>query len=381
MAKKDQETTVPLDNSKETLSDILKEFSEEHYNFQERVNWNVSTGSLLLDIATGGVSPSLWRLAGQNNSGKTPEALEICRNIMRDVPKSKGFWMIAEGRMPSKQNAERCGLKFVTKAEDWEDGTIFILESNVFELFIKTVQGLVKNNPNHNIYAFVIDSIDGLILRSDAEKEITENSKVAGVPMLSKKMLQSLSMSMFKFGHWMGLISQVTAEIKIDQYAPKTPNRGGLFSGGNSLLHGSDVIIQYETIYNGDFIMDNPKGKMNDGKSKPIGQDVKVTLTKSIKEETRKTQVVYPIKYGKKPSAIWREREIGDLMVRWELGKKAGSWISFEPTLISELKSNNIVIPDKVQGLEQLYAMLEENQPALEYMEKAFKERLSSDIF
>jgi hypothetical protein len=356
------------------LSDALKEFKEEHLNYHERVRWAVSTGSLLMDAATGGVQPSLWRLAGQNNSGKTPEALEIVRNILKDVPNSKCLWVIAEGRYPSKQNAERCGLTFVTDPKEWKIGTIFVLKTNIFELFIKIVRDLIKNNDENIRYAFVVDSVDGLTLRDDAAKEITENNKVAGVPGMSKKMLQSLSLGMFDYGHWMGLISQVTAEIKLDPYT-KAPNRGGQFSGGNALLHGSDVIVQYEQRYPGDFILDKD-GKFNDGKTKPIGQNVRITLVKSVKEETKGISFTVPVKYGRKPCGVWIEREIGDMMLAWEMLKKAGekgAWMNVSITAMEEVKkATGFEFPEKIQGMEKLYQILEDNKEVSDYLFKKF---------
>ena len=366
-----QEQDENADNSKSLLKAALDDNKADHYNYDETVYWKSSTGSLILDAATGGVMPSLWRLTGSNNSGKTPELLEIIRNILATVPNSKGLWCIAEGRGLSEENRARCGLKFVTTVEDWEIGTVFLLQANVFELFIRILKDLVKNNPANIRYAFGVDSVDGLILRDDLAKDITEHNRVAGVPMLSKKMLQSLSLGMFKFGHFMGMISQVTSEIKLDQYA-KTANRGGNFSGGNSLLHGADIILEFENPNLGDFILNNPTGKMNDGKSKPIGQNVRVRMSKSIKEASRKTTVSYPIRYGRKPSGIWVEREIGDLMLAWGLLVKGGSWMTFQDTIISELKEQGIEIPVKVQGMDAVYEIFEQDPKAKDYMYNKF---------
>jgi hypothetical protein len=379
-ATKKQEETESVTSSNDILNSVLQEHKEDHYNFQETVTWKVSTGSLLLDVATGGLTPSLWRLCGQNNSGKTPQMLELIRNFLEGVPNSKALWVIAEGRGLSEENRARCGLKFVYSVKEWEVGTVFVLETNVFELVIKLIKDLVKNNETNTRFAFVIDSVDGLILRDDAKKDITEANKVAGVPALSKKMLQSLSLGMFKFGHFMGMISQVTAEIKLDQYA-KTPNKGGGFSGGNALLHGSDYILEYSPSYGGDFIMDSPDGKMNDkGGSKPIGQWVKVMLAKSGKEASKKTIITYPVKYGRKPSGIWverEEREVGDLVFAWGLAKRSGAWISFNDELRKELQSNGLELPEKIQGLEKFYTFLEENTNINTYLFEKFKQLIN----
>ncbi len=380
MAKKD--LVIKEEDTKTNISplaSILKEHKDEHFNFQDRVDWKVSTGSLLLDVAMGGgVNPCLLRICGSNNEGKTPQTLEIIRNFINAEPnKRKAFWVIAEGRGLSKENKDRCGLKFVYTDEEWVVGTVFVLESNVFELFIKCVKNLVIDNPNQYQYAFVIDSLDGMQLRDDKAKEVTENNRVAGTPALSKKMLQSLSLGMFKYGHLMIIISQVTSEIKLDMYA-KTANRGGNFSGGNSLLHGSDWILEYESSFNGDYILDNPNGKLNDGKSKAIGKWSKVTIGKSAIEASRKQKIVYPIKFGKKPSGIWLEYEVGDVLLAHDLIKKgAAGWLTLSDYLKSDLKLENIEFPEKIQGMDNLRKFLEENPPVMDFLVKKIRSVLS----
>lgn len=381
MARTKKEEYIPSEEevkiSANPLVGILKEHKNEHFNFQERVEWKVSTGSLLLDCALegGGLSPSLIRICGANGEGKSAQALEILRNFLNTVPNSKAFWIIAEGRGLSKEHKERCGLKFVYNPEEWDVGTVFVLESNVYELFIKCVKDCVLNNPNKYKYGFVVDSLDGLQLRDDKLKDITENNKVAGVPVLSKKMLQSLSLGMFKYGHLMILISQVTAEIKLDPYS-KSPNRGGSFSGGNSLLHGSDYIFEYEPSYLSDYIMDPPSGKMNDGRSRPLGKYCRVVLQKSALETSRKQRIQYPIKFGRKPCGIWLEYECADLLMLFGLLEKNKAWLSWESSLFEELKKIDENIPETIQGVDKLRSYLESNPKITEFLVNKFKTTL-----
>lgn len=356
------------------LTSILKEHSDEHYNFQERVDWKISTGSLLLDCALdkGSLSPCLVRFCGGNNEGKTPEVLEICRNFLNTVPNSKVIWVLAEGRGLSNENKERCELKFTYNPDSFNVGEIFVLESNVFELFIKIVKEHVLNNPNNYKYCFVVDSLDGMQLREDKKKDITENNRVCGSPALSKKMMQSLSLGMFKYGHLMILLSQVTSEVKIDVYA-KTANRGGQFSGGNSLLHASDYIFEVQTSYPSDYILDNPAGKLNDGKSKPIGKFCKVVLQKSAMESSRKQLITYPIKFGRKPSGIWLEYEIAEMLILWEFVKKSASWLAFDEEALKEFREIDNELPEKIQGVDNLRKYLETKPKLVEYLFKKFK--------
>jgi len=367
--KQQAEEKVSTASASSRLHAILntKENKEDHFNFQEAVTWKISTGSLLLDAAVGGgITPSLIRLCGPNNEGKTPQALEICRNFLTEIPKSRVVWILAEGRL-SKENRERCGMKFDTNAEEWTDGSVFILESNVYDLIINVIKDLVLNNEEDIRYCFVIDSMDGLILKRDKDNNPVDASKVAGTQVISKKLLQSLSIGMFKHGHLMIAISQITSEIKIDQYA-KTAPRGGMFSGGNALLHWADFILEYNTSNLSDYILDNPSGKMNDGKSKPIGKYSKVMIQKSTTEATRKTLIQYPIKFGKKPSGIWVEYEILDSLLMWDLVVAKGAWITVDDSLIEELKNNNIEMPKQHQGRENFRKWLEENENATKHL-------------
>src|SRR5271165_4811449 len=92
-SKSEDQKDNSIKTSKDVLKNILEKNKDEHFNFQERVNWKTSTGSLILDLATGGVMPSLWRFCSKSNAGKTPEMLEIIRNIFKDVPNSKALWV------------------------------------------------------------------------------------------------------------------------------------------------------------------------------------------------------------------------------------------------------------------------------------------------
>ena len=379
MAAIKKEKTDEKRTANSVLDKILKETKDTHFNFQERVDWKVSTGSLLIDAATGGVRPSLIRLAGPPGSGKSAQSLEILRNFLHDVPNSRAVWFLAEGRGLSDEHIERCGLKFVYDSAEWAEGTVFVFETNIFETFVRTVKDLVKQNEDGSVFAFVVDSVDGLILESDSKKEINENAKVAGVPGLSKKMLQSLSLGMFKFGHLMIMLSQQTADIKIDPYAPSA-GRMGKFAGGNALSHAADLILEYSHSFAGDFILDKPDAKITDKGVKTLGKMVKVTFQKVMKEKARKTTISYPVKFGKKPSGIWTEYEVGDLILMWNMVEKSGSWLTLgkelreicDPILVEDGKEP----VDKIQGQNRLFAFLEENPRVCQTLYEKFREMI-----
>lgn len=377
MAKIKAEKEAPSNGDAGRLASILKDRKDDHYNFEDTVKWKFSTGSLILDSATGGgITPSLVRLCGPFNSGKSAFALDLVRNFMATVPNSKAFWILAEGRL-SDENKERSGLTFVTDPEKWKDGTVFVLESNIYELIVDSIKELTTNNEEDKRYCFIIDSMDGLILKKDRDERGIEAGKVAGPQLITKKLLQALGLGMFKRGHLAIAVSQVSSDIKIDPYA-KTANRGGMFSGGNALLHWADFIFEYLPSNQADFIFDSPDGKFGDKKgSKTIGKWAKVVLQKSTIETTRRHTFSYPIKFGKKPCAIWSEYEIIDSILMYDLAKAKGAWITIDDSLIEGAKKVNIEIDKQYNGKDDLRKSLEENPKLTEYLFEKIKVLIS----
>jgi len=366
------EKVVSVATGKSVLAATLKATKDTHYNFHERKTWQCSTGSFILDALLGPISPGVVRLCGPAGSGKSSQALEILRNFLISGKNRKGVWVLAEGRGLSEEMIARCGLKFVYDAEEWEDGTVFILETNIFETFIKVMADLSINNPEGTCYGFVLDSVDGLILEADSKKEIDGESKVAGVPALSKKMFQKLSVSLFKRGHFLIAMSQVTSDIKINPYAKQAP-RLGSFSGGSALNHAADWIIEYGMSYKGDFIMPSSGGTLDDGKTRALGRLVKVTILKSVLEKSKLITTTYPIKFGRKPSGIWLEREIGDMLFSWGKAVKKTSWITMSPDTVKEIADAGFEFPEKIQGEDNFYQELENHPEIVKFYYEKFK--------
>ena len=166
---------------------LLNQFPNDHYNFQEDVYYKVSTGSLILDIRTnGGIMPGLHRFCGINEGGKTSEALEVMKNALDTVDNCKGLYVKSEGRLDPDME-QRSGVKFIKTPSDWEPGSCFVLESNVYETVFKIIRTLVKENEEQFRYCIIVDSVDSLIPKNDLEKDFDEACKVAGEHYLRRK--------------------------------------------------------------------------------------------------------------------------------------------------------------------------------------------------
>jgi len=280
------------------LKGFLKETKEDHYNFEEEINYKVSSGSLEFDLQMGGgFGPGLHRFVGMNEGGKTSESLEVMRNFLK-MPGTRGVFIKAEGRL-SPEMKERSGINFVFSADEWVDGTCFVFESNIYEVVVDLMRRLVQFNDDKTKYCFVLDSVDGLIPKNDVGKNFEDSTKVAGGAVIAGVFMKKMSIALQKRGHMAIFISQVRADIKLDPYT-KAPVRQTTATGGNALLHFANWIIQFEPRYNGDAILRNASVKKMDSKTNPpIGHFAKVTIKKSPNEKTN-TSISYPIRYGQK---------------------------------------------------------------------------------
>ena len=176
MAKKKKVESAAGGSSMQ-MKGLLKQHEKDHYNFKEDVYYQVSTGSLILDIHTGGgIMPGLHRFCGVNEGGKTSEALEVMRNALKSVENCKGVYVKSEGRL-SPEMEVRAGIKFCKDPDDWGLGSCFILESNVYETVFKIIKTLVTDNEENIRYCFVIDSMDSLIPKCDVDKDLDEEAE------------------------------------------------------------------------------------------------------------------------------------------------------------------------------------------------------------
>jgi RecA/RadA recombinase len=379
-----EENEVATESStgpEEILGDILSERGGEHLNDIEAPNYKISTGSLTLDIATGGgLPPGVHRLVGKDNCGKTPEALEILSNFLKTVPKSRGLFVDAEGKL-NDENKGRTDLKYVYKASEWKDGTVFVLVTNEYELVAQITEALLRSEDSETKYGIVIDSNDALILKSDIEKSIDENVKMAGGPLIMKRFLSRNAIHISRKGHICIVISQVSTDIQADKYKQST-NAGNNFTGGNALLHFPTFIIEYNNqLGQSKYILDDPDGRLNDGKTKQVGYNCKVTLRKTT-QENKDSVYVYPIKYGRKNSSgIWREREVGAILIAWEYLRRESNKgaFTFEPNFAKELESAGIEFPEKLRSEKAIFEELENNCKLTEYCFKKLKSSLANE--
>ena len=305
-----------------------------------------------------------------NEGGKTSEALEVMRNFM-EKPKSRGVYIKAEGRL-SAEMRNRSGVDFTFNEEGWKDGNCFVFESNIYETVLDLMRVLIGDNKDSTRYCFILDSLDGLIMKDDLKKNFEDSHKVAGGALLGAKFMQKMSIALAKRGHMAIFISQVRADIKLDPYS-KAPVRQTTATGGNALLHFANYILEFEPRFKKDLILENATQPIDKDKNKMLGHNVKITVKKSPIEKTNYV-LQYPIRYGRtNGTSIWIEKELIDMLYGWEYVHKRGAWITADPSFIELLTENNLEFPEKIQGEAKLSKLLEETPKLSKFLIKYFK--------
>jgi len=360
-------------SSNNLLASLLADNKDSHFNDVVPLNKLISTGSLNLDsyikVRSGGV---VRLVAKTPESGKTSEAFVLAENYMKEMPKSKTLYVKSEARL-SKEMQDRTGMKFVTSAEDWVYGTVFVLCCNVFEVvsnFILQLSKQMYENGEH--LTIIIDSLDGLILKKDLEtKGIDGNQMVAGVPKLTKLLFRHLALPIAHYDILLIITGQYSADIKLDPYSQSIP-RLGETGGGSSVPHQCDYILQYLPRYQGDYILEKPDEKPDLIKNKILGIYVSVEVKKSATDVTG-VKIRIPIRKGRVGSAIWVEKEVVDMAMQFNHLTRKGAWYSFDANFIELAKKDGIELKQQHQGLNGVFEYVEENKGVFSWMLSQYK--------
>lgn len=317
---------------------------------------------------------SLYVTDGFNLTHNTSQALAFAENYMKVMEKSKTIFIKAEGRL-SPEMMRRTGMNFVHSPAEWNYGTVFVLSCNVFETIARIILDTIKDGYESGEHiCVIIDSMDGLILKADLEKGFDGNPKVAGVPLLTKLLFRQLALPVNHYDALLMVTGQYAAEIKLDPYAPNVP-RQTTSSGGSSISHQSDYVLEFQPRYGKDLILENEKEKPDLTNNKILGVWANVAIRKSANDVTGMT-VSYPVKKGVVGQAHWLSKEIADIMIAYQMLSKGGSWFTFAPEILTEAKEANLELPEKVQGINSVYSLIEENEPIKDYFYTKIKKMI-----
>lgn len=355
-----------------------KDTKDDHYNKFVSQNVRISTGSLNLDSVVDVRSGMVVRLVGKGAElGKTSSAFVLAENYMKTMPNAKTIFVKAEGRL-SPNMQKRVGLPFVYDVENWEYGTVFVYCGNIAETIFSMIETVVKTGHEAGEHiCVIIDSMDGLQLKEDAKKAFDGNPKVAGVPLITKLMFRKLALPISHFDALLCVTGQYAADIKISQYVASAPRQGNA-SGGSSIMHQSDYVFDYAQRNQDDYIKESPDLPLDNIKNKALGVYANITIRKSASDTTN-YKVKVPIKKGVVGNAVWKSREVADLLLAYQYLDKSGSWLSWAQDVIDRALEHGITLGGKMQGLNNVLEYLEqsENKDALDFFEKELQELIA----
>jgi hypothetical protein len=378
--EKTQVTTDNSEISKNVLNGLLSGYVDDHFVNIVPKHKPFSTGSLLLDSLVKLKSGNVVRLLGKGAElGKTSESFVLATNFMNAVEKSKTIYIKAEGRL-SEELMKRSACKFVFNADDWDYGTVFIFPCNIFETVAIVLEKMIKTMFEQGEHlCIILDSLDGLQLKNDSQKDIfgSDNVKVAGVPLMTKLLFKRFALPITYYDDLFIITSQYSAAIKLDPYSPDIPRQGEA-SGGSSIAHQADYVFSYSPRYNGDYILQKPEEKPDVIKNPILGVYATIEIKKSGTDVSG-TKIKIPIKRGVIGCQIWKSKEVGDLLLAWNLAKKEKAWITMGEIIMKEAKEAGFELEEKINGLNQLYDYFENNPKICDWLYIKFRDINNSE--
>jgi RecA/RadA recombinase len=372
MAKKDNDT--PKEEEKDKGQEILKSVLKPGTHFNDIVpkDYSVSTGSLNLDLGMGGgIKPSIIRISGMAEAGKTSFSLNVIKNFLEEKSRKRRSVYFLSDKELSINLVNRCGVKFVETIDEFVDGTCFIIRTNIYETVCNTIKKLLAHLDTE--YAFVLDSMDNFSPQSALEADFGESFAKGGTSAISAHFFRCFNILLPRLGHIAIMISQFRDTVIIGKsYQPTHKQTNS--SGGRAIEHAVSWAFEFL------IPLDSKEDMFWEGapyKSKKIGHNCIVHIKKSINETTG-TKIKYPIIYGRENGkSIYIEKEILDQLLIWDMVKVKASWFVFETSVLSELKKIDPEIPEKIQGEGQFVTYLESKPDITDYLYKKFRKILS----
>jgi hypothetical protein len=334
---------------------------------------------------------SLYVTDGFNLTHNTSQSMLFAKNFMDTMPKSKTFYVNAEAKF-GEEIQGRTGMSFTKDPNNWDYGSVFILDSNCFDTICDILVGQFKQiHEAGGHLCVIIDSVDMLRLKSSFDAKVSDDKRPAGVNYLTKELFRHLCHLITAYNGFLIMITQYSATFKLDRYAKDVPN---LMEGNqtHALNHQAAYALYYQPRAASHYILENEKEKPDPIKNKILGVNAKIDLRKSSSDETG-YRLEIPIKKGRIGNAVWVEKELFDALFMYDLVTKKGAWIDIsdivqkwideanksidaENEIIKEKNKKNkdgaelplsprLELKSKHQGLEQFSDYFEANPKVL----------------
>jgi recombination protein RecA len=314
-----------------------------------------STGSLGLDILTGGIGAGVIQLWGPDGIGKTTLSLIMAGEFQaaHNYENVRVYLHATEGRWNPKLISMCPKLLMDSPTEKTPENKarpIFRISrprsgEKMYDWILKTLkQDKIK-------FFHIIDSTDHIQSECNAEKTMSEANKTASIASLNTRFLQDSSIYMNHYGHIVVYINQV--RDKLDMGSSRASGAGKHHGGGNILNHSSNLRLGFDKLWTDLFIFENP----NDTKSRVLGHIMKMKIEKTSNSGNVNSYAQVPFVYN---HGIDRAREVAMLSEAYGLIQKKGPWFALDGANIA-------------QGQVKLIQLLKENDELLTSLENKIK--------
>jgi len=304
---------------KTTLQQIEKQFGEGSImplggETQLKIQ-GISTGSLSLDLALGGIGLPRGRIIevfGPESSGKTTIALHVCA----EAQKAGGIAAIID--------AEHAFDPSWGKKLGVELDTLLVSQPSSGEEAMQITEMLVKSNA---VDVVVIDSVAALVPRQELEGEIGDSHVGLQARLMSQSM-RKLTGAIARSKTSVIFINQIREKIGGMGYGtPETT------PGGRALKFYASVRVDVRRI-----------GQLKDGEE-VVGQRVKTKIVKN--------KVAPPFRVAEfdmmHTNGISYEGDLIDLGIAHKILSKSGAWFKYGETYIGQgkEKARNYLLENK----------------------------------
>lgn len=284
-----------------------------------------STGSLGLDILSGGNSPGVYQLWGPDGVGKTFLSYVFAGQFQKhwNYDNCRVYYHPTEGRINPRLFTMVPELKMEAATEVLPDTKtprpIFrILKSKNGECMYNFILKTIKQDKIK--FFHIIDSSEGITCQANEGKSMTDENKMACVATLNTKFLNEATFHINNYGHIVLYLHQVRDKM---QTGGHSSGAGKAFGGSNSLKHMANFRGAIEKLWTDLYIFENP----NDSKSRIIGHQITMKLEKVFNSGNVMSKCSIPFIYNK---GIDREREIATLSEAYGLVVKKGAWFAMD---------------------------------------------------
>jgi recombination protein RecA len=304
---------------KSTLQQIEKAFGEGSImplggEAQLKIE-GISTGSLSLDLALGGIGLPRGRIIevfGPESSGKTTIALHVCA----EAQKAGGIASIIDAEHAFDPSwGKKLGVQL---------DTLLVSQPSSGEEAMQITEMLVKSNA---VDVIVIDSVAALVPRQELEGEIGDAHVGLQARLMSQSM-RKLTGAIAKSKTSVIFINQIREKIGGMSYgSPETT------PGGRALKFYASVRVDVRRI-----------GQLKDGEE-VVGQRVKAKIVKN--------KVAPPFRIAEfdmmHTNGISYEGDLIDMGIAHKIISKSGAWIKYGETYIGQgkEKARNYLMENK----------------------------------